>query len=100
MAERQKFMVVLSTPSEDPAQFHSRAQRIAALKRISQRAKEWILRRLSEFRNEDPAIQVTPRDDTIFPVIFVTTTDSVIRQLEADPNVRMVLVAPDFQVTG
>jgi hypothetical protein len=100
MSKQKKFIVELVT-NEDLSLVTSRAQHVAELQRAAREAKDQILRRLPEFRSIDPLIQVTSQQDSIFPILFVTTTDAVKQMLASDPIVKSIsLERPTFTLAS
>jgi hypothetical protein len=94
--EQQKYMVHLHT-NENLEGLKTRTERIAESRRASQEAKMELLSRLPAMSlMSGSAIDINPQMDSIFPVVFVTTTPPAIKLLAADPIVEQVGVAPNF----
>jgi hypothetical protein len=98
--EFREFIVALHT-NENLSSLHSRADRLAELRRASREAKVELLSRIPALAlTTGSAIQVTPQIDSIFPVMFVKATDSVINLLRADPIVESVEPSPIFRLAS
>src|SRR5579872_5992756 len=89
-APRHQFMVNLVTSNDDFPPTTSRAEPIAKLQSSANQAKEQFLCKLPELKVVDPEIQVVPQMDSIFSVIFITTTNLVIQQIAADHLVKSI----------
>jgi len=97
-AGQQKYMVQLHT-QENLAGLQTRVERTAELQRASNEAKLELLSRVPSMSlMSGSAIDVNPQMNSIFPVVFVTTSPSAIKLLSADPIVKEVGVAAIFSL--
>lgn len=97
MATRQSVIVELATEARLAAGT-SRAQRVAELRRAAEDAKRLFLQEVERLRAVDPDMEILSQE-TLFPLLVVTTTEAVVEALPALPGVLRVSPAPEHTLT-
>ena len=93
---RHTMLVELDLPSFPKLPSDTREKRIKTLSKASDEAKLCAQPLLESCRRIHPDLHITSQD-TIFPVLVITTTDPVIRRLKTSPFVKNIGPAYDFQ---
>ena len=75
----------------------SRKVKLAKLRQVADEAKRRIAPLLDTYRSIDPELKVAS-ENTIFPVLIITTTDPVIARLQRLDCVKRLASAQDFQL--
>jgi hypothetical protein len=76
----------------------SQSERLSALSWAAKVARDRFFADLAPWRNLDPGLTIEFQSDTIFPLLEVSTTDSLINLIAQFPSVKRVSASPQFKM--